>query len=177
LNGWSGWARAVKGDANLGEGLGQEEAAPAQASEASFERELKDEKGGEQGDAERCVEMGFEVSAQWFDLCLGPTLVLDPLLEVPEELQREDRKAGEDYQAEKQICTRGAGTRKMVQATKLLRTESSAGFTGESCRLGFMGTSLARCGNGAKIKAYESVLCCWIADDGDVSGGVSQGSI
>jgi hypothetical protein len=34
---------------------------------------------------------------------------------------------------------------------------------------------VGRCG--AKIKLYESVLCCWIADDGDVSGGVSSGAV
>jgi hypothetical protein len=67
--------------------------------------------------------------------------------------------------------------RKNPEAIKMQKTESSTSLTGELARLGFTGMSLARCGCGAKINLYESVLCCWIADDGDVSGGVSQGAV
>lgn len=103
---WIGWGRrgsALESKAELKEDLGEEEAAPSQVPETSFERELKNEEGDDQADAERCGVTGFEVSAQGCELRFSPIFVLNSVSEVGGELEREDR-ADRDYNnAEKQI--------------------------------------------------------------------------
>ncbi len=103
LIGWCGGGSPLEGNAKLEDDLGEEETAPSQAPETSFQWELKNEKGDGQADAERCAVTGFEVSAQGFELCFSPILVLNSVPEVGGELEREDR-ADRDYNnAEKQI--------------------------------------------------------------------------
>jgi hypothetical protein len=83
--------------------LKEEKAGPSRAKGALFQRELKNEECDERGNAERCEVTGFHVCAQGFELCFCPTLVLNSVPEVGDELEREDR-ADRDYNnAEKQI--------------------------------------------------------------------------
>jgi hypothetical protein len=81
----------------------EEEACPAQLPETSLEKELKNEKADEEADAEHCIVTRFQVCAQGFELCFSPTLVLNSVPEVSDELEREDRAGGHNNDTEKQI--------------------------------------------------------------------------